>query len=41
MLPGDRAVLFTILSSTGPPKVAVLVVETGKTRPLFEGVGAR
>jgi eukaryotic-like serine/threonine-protein kinase len=41
MLPGDRAVLFTILASAGPPRAAVLVLETGETRPLFEAVGAR
>src|SRR5690606_7037305 len=40
MLPGDRAVLFTVLS-TGPPRVALLLVGTGETRLLFEGVGAR
>jgi serine/threonine-protein kinase len=41
MLPGSRAVLFTIMSPTGPPHAAVLVLTTGEVRTLFEGVGAR
>jgi eukaryotic-like serine/threonine-protein kinase len=41
MLPGGRAVLFTILSTKGPPRVAVHLLETGESRALFEGIGAR
>ena len=41
MLPGGRAVLFTILSSNGPSRAAVHLLETGETRALFEGTGAR
>jgi hypothetical protein len=41
MLPGGRAVLFTILPSNGPPQVAVHLLESGETRSLFEGVGGR
>ena len=41
MLPGGRAVLFTILASTKPPRVAVYLLGSGETRSLFEGVGAR
>jgi eukaryotic-like serine/threonine-protein kinase len=41
LLPGGRAVLFTILASNKPPQAAVYVLETGKTRPLFEGINAR
>jgi serine/threonine-protein kinase len=41
MLPGGRAVLFTILTSDGPARVAVHVLETGETRSLFEGEVAR
>jgi len=41
MLPGGRAVLFTILASNKPPQVAAYVFQTGETRSLFEGVGAR
>ena len=41
MLPGGRAVLFTILQKDKPPTAAVYLIETGETRPLFEGVGAR
>jgi eukaryotic-like serine/threonine-protein kinase len=41
MLPGGRAVLFTILASDKPPRAAVHLLGTGETRSLFEGVGAR
>ena len=41
LLPGGRAVLFTILSIDKPPRVAVHLIETGETRTLFEGEGAR
>ena len=41
MLPGDRAVLFTILAPTKPPRAAVHLLRTGETLVLFEGVGAR
>jgi len=41
ILPGGRAVLFTILSAKKPARAAVYVFDTGKTRDLFEGTGAR
>lgn len=41
MLPGGRAVLFTIFASDKPPRVAVHVLGSGETRSLFEGVAAR
>ena len=41
MLPGGRAVLFTILANDKPPQAAVHLLETGETRPLFEGMSAR
>ena len=41
MLPGGRAVLFTIFPVDKPPHAAVLLVDTGETRALFEGTGAR
>jgi serine/threonine-protein kinase len=41
MLPGGRAVLFTILSTTKPSRAAVYLLDTGETRHLFEGTGAR
>jgi eukaryotic-like serine/threonine-protein kinase len=41
MLPGDRAVLFTILAPDKPPRAAVYVLRTGETRTLFEGMSAR
>jgi serine/threonine-protein kinase len=41
VLPGGRAVLFTILPSNGPPQIAVHLLESGETRSLFEGVGGR
>jgi eukaryotic-like serine/threonine-protein kinase len=41
MLPGGRAVLFTILATDKPSRAAVHLLETGETRLLFEGTGAR
>ncbi len=41
MLPGGRAVLFTILSIDKPPQAAVHLIGTGQTRSLLEGAGAR
>ena len=41
LLPGGRAVLFTILAAKKPPRVAVLLLDTGQARDLFEGFGAR
>jgi serine/threonine-protein kinase len=41
MLPGSRAVLFTILASDKAPQAAVHHLERGETRPLFEGMSAR
>ncbi len=41
LLAGGAAVLFTILSLNGPPHVAVHVPETGETRTLLQGIGAR
>jgi eukaryotic-like serine/threonine-protein kinase len=41
MLPGGRAVLFTILASDKPSRAAVHLLESGETRLLFEGMGAR
>ena len=41
MLPGGRAVLFTILANDKPSRAAVHLLETGETRLLFEGMGAR
>jgi serine/threonine-protein kinase len=41
MLPGGRAVLFTIFASTRPPRAAVYLLGGGETRSLFEGAGAR
>jgi len=41
MLPGGRAVLFTILPIDKPPQAAVYVFGSGETRVLFEGIGAR
>jgi eukaryotic-like serine/threonine-protein kinase len=41
MLPGGRAVLFTVLPIDKPPQAAVYVFGSGETRALFEGVGAR
>jgi serine/threonine-protein kinase len=41
LLPSGDAVLFTIFPLDGPPHVAIHLIETGETRRLFEGVGAR
>ena len=41
LLPGGRGVLFTILAAKKPPRTAVVLLDTGKARDLFEGVGAR
>jgi serine/threonine-protein kinase len=41
LLPGDRAVLFTIMPAAGPPHAAILVLASGEVRHLFEGIGAR
>jgi eukaryotic-like serine/threonine-protein kinase len=41
LLPGGRAVLFTILSAKTPARAAVFSLETGDTRDLLEGIGAR
>ena len=41
MLPGGNAVLFTVFPVDKPPHAAVHFVETGETRSLFEGIGAR
>jgi DNA-binding winged helix-turn-helix (wHTH) protein len=41
MLPGGRAVLFTILASDKAPQAAVYHLERGETRSLFEGMSAR
>ena len=41
MLPGGRAVLFTIFSIDKPPQAAVHLIGTGQTRSLLEGAGAR
>ena len=41
MLPGGRAVLFTILANDKPSRAAVHLLETGETRLLLEGIGAR
>ena len=41
MLPGGRAVLFTIFPVDKPPHAAVHLVGTRETRSLFEGTGAR
>jgi serine/threonine-protein kinase len=41
MLPGGRAVLFTILASGKAPQAAVCQLERGETRALFEGMSAR
>jgi eukaryotic-like serine/threonine-protein kinase len=41
MLPGGRAVLFTIFSIDKPPQAAVYLIGTRQTRALLEGVGAR
>lgn len=41
LLPGSRAVLFTILSAKTPTRAAVFSLDTGDTRELLEAVGAR
>ena len=41
VLPGGRAVLFTILSAKTPARAAILILDTGETRDLIEGIGAR
>ena len=41
ILPGGRAVLFTVLSTRTPARAAIHVFDTGETRDLFEGIGAR
>jgi serine/threonine-protein kinase len=41
LLPGGRVVLFTILSAKNPSRAAVYLLDTGETRHLFEGSGAR
>ena len=41
LLPGGRAVLFSMLSLKEPPKAALYLLGSGETRPLFEGIGAR
>jgi serine/threonine-protein kinase len=41
ILPGGRAVLFTILSARTPARAALFTIATGETRDLFEGTGAR
>jgi serine/threonine-protein kinase len=41
ILPGGRAVLFTIMSANAPARAAVVRLDTGETRYLFEGIGAR
>ena len=33
--------LFTILATKKPPRAAVVLLDTGEARDLFEGVGAR
>ena len=41
LLPGGRGVLFTILAAKTPPRAAVFLLDSGGTRDLFEGTGAR
>ena len=41
ILPGGRAVLFTILATNRPARAAVHILETGEIRELLEGVGAQ
>ena len=41
LLPGGRALLFTIFAANGPPQAAAHILTTGETRALFEGIGAR
>ncbi len=41
LLPGGRGVLFTILATKKAPRAAVVLLDTGEARDIFEGVGAR
>src|SRR5262245_55299268 len=41
LLPGGRAVLFTILSAKAPARAAICSIDPGETRHLLEGIGAR
>jgi serine/threonine-protein kinase len=41
ILPGARAVLFTILSATRPARAVIFSLDTRNTRDLLEGTGAR
>src|SRR5262245_59509787 len=41
ILPGGRAVLFTILSATRPARAVVFSLDTRDSRDLLEGIGAR
>jgi serine/threonine-protein kinase len=41
ILPGGRAVLFTILSATRPARAVIFSLDTRDTRDLLEGIGAR
>jgi serine/threonine-protein kinase len=41
ILPGGRAVLFTILSIDNAARAALFLLDTRETRDLFEGIGAR
>gem|GEM_PF-509240 len=41
LLPRGDAVLFTMFPLSGAPQVAIHLIETGETRRLFEGIGAR
>jgi serine/threonine protein kinase len=41
LLPGGRGVLFTILATKKAPRAAVVLIDTGEARDIFEGVGAR
>jgi eukaryotic-like serine/threonine-protein kinase len=41
LLPGGAVVLFTIIPPNGPAQVGVHLLESGETRTLFEGIGAR
>jgi serine/threonine-protein kinase len=41
ILPGGRAILFTVLSTNGPPRAAIFLLDTGETRDLLDGAGAR
>ena len=37
LLPGGRGVLFTILAAKKPPRAAVVLLDTGEARDVFEG----